>query len=308
MADTTRLTSFPNKVDTFERVSDLSAQQGTFAKSNHYKSLIDSGKYNEAEQYLRDNEDLARCAVNASMHNKHSDALVALEENVLSMDNKIDNGLTSTNNKLDAIQSKFYPNTTETNSVLLNTTVNGNTKSSAKIKGDSYISVGCAQNNMNLSLKYSSLARDFADFYSPSTYVSTYGKYKDGVRNKKLYTQRFIIRINSNSDGTYSEDIDFGDIIQKSDPENIPVEKIDIVDITGYIATSRYRDFPEYCYPLNSAKCRMYWSNGFAAHDSYGSNSNYNPTIHIETDELTSVTSDIKVDMVVKFIFNDPNY
>ncbi|MCI8306721.1 MAG: hypothetical protein HFH14_01605 [Lachnospiraceae bacterium] len=88
MSDTTKLSSFPDRVDTFERVSDLSVQEGTFEKSKIYKGYIDSENYSQAEQYLKDNEDLARCAVNAGMFNKHSDALTALETEFMLLSTK----------------------------------------------------------------------------------------------------------------------------------------------------------------------------------------------------------------------------
>lgn len=95
MADTTSLSSFPNKIDTFERISDLSIQQGTFEKAKTYKNFIDDKNYSGAEQYLKSNPDLARCAVNASLFNKHSDALTALENESLREEILITTGTTT---------------------------------------------------------------------------------------------------------------------------------------------------------------------------------------------------------------------
>lgn len=114
MADTTSLSSFPNNIDTFDRVSDISEQQGTLEKSQKYKKKIDDGKYADAEKYLRDNEDLAQCAINASMFNKHSDAIVALEEKAIvdrqfaeSVSSASANGLIGVNNKIDTVQQNL---------------------------------------------------------------------------------------------------------------------------------------------------------------------------------------------------------
>lgn len=88
MNNTTNLSSFPTSIDTFERMSDISGkpiadgEQSTLEKSKIYKEIIEAGNYEDAEKYLKENEDLAKCAINASMINKHSDAIVAVEENV----------------------------------------------------------------------------------------------------------------------------------------------------------------------------------------------------------------------------------
>lgn len=154
MADTTSLSSFPNNIDTFDRVSDLSVQQGTFAKAKTYKSYIDAENYSQAEQYLKSNPDLAGCAVNAGMYNKHSDAIVALEEKALEDREYTINGLTIMNDRLDTVHSEFSTDSSETNTVLLNTIINSSKKDSRKIKGDSYISVGCNSKN-DLTLSFS---------------------------------------------------------------------------------------------------------------------------------------------------------
>lgn len=81
MANATNLSGFPATIDSFDRVSDLDEE--TLAKSEIYKNLINSGHYEDAEQYLEDNPDLAECAINATMINKHSDAIVAIENETI---------------------------------------------------------------------------------------------------------------------------------------------------------------------------------------------------------------------------------
>lgn len=74
------LSTFPSAIDTFKRYSDLDA--ATLKKAETYKGYIEAGDYTTAEQYLNDedNEDLASCGIGADIINKHSDAIVALEE------------------------------------------------------------------------------------------------------------------------------------------------------------------------------------------------------------------------------------
>ncbi|MDE6635741.1 MAG: hypothetical protein K2K09_03935, partial [Lachnospiraceae bacterium] len=110
---------------------------------------------------MRDNEALARCAVNASMFNKHSDALVALEEKALddrqyaeSIYNYANNGLTGLNDKFDATRVVFSSNASNTNSVCLDTFIGSVLRHSTKIKGNSDILVSCNQDKeLVISLK-----------------------------------------------------------------------------------------------------------------------------------------------------------
>ena len=85
MANTTSLSGFPATIDSFDRVSDLDEE--TLAKSEIYKDLINNGDYDDAEQYLEDNPDLAQCAINAAIINKHSDSIVALENETVKKKN-----------------------------------------------------------------------------------------------------------------------------------------------------------------------------------------------------------------------------
>ena len=162
MNNTINLSSFPTSIDTFERMSDISGkpiadgEQSTLEKSKIYKEIIEAGNYEDAEKYLKENEDLAKCAINASMVNKHSDAIVAIEENVIKNKEtlaQMNEGLTYLNNKTESIHSKLIENNSTSNSVYLNTILNNSIKSSLKIKGDKYVSVSCNQDDLNISLK-----------------------------------------------------------------------------------------------------------------------------------------------------------
>lgn len=81
MADAT-LSTYPTSVDTFGRISDL--DENTLKKSNQYKKLVNAGNYAGAKAYLNDveNADLKQCAINAEIVNKHSDAIVAIENDI----------------------------------------------------------------------------------------------------------------------------------------------------------------------------------------------------------------------------------
>lgn len=81
------LTNFPNSIDTFGRVSDL--DKNIFNKAKEYKKKLDSGDYTGAETYLKANQDLARCGIDATTINRHSDAITALETETLQLKTNI---------------------------------------------------------------------------------------------------------------------------------------------------------------------------------------------------------------------------
>lgn len=76
------LSNYPTSVDTFDRISDL--DENTLKKSNQYKKLVNVGNYAGAKAYLNDveNADLKQCAISAEIVNKHSDAIVAIENDI----------------------------------------------------------------------------------------------------------------------------------------------------------------------------------------------------------------------------------
>ena len=98
------LSTYPTSVDTFNRISDL--DENTLKKSNQYKKLVNAGNYAGAKAYLNDveNADLKQCAISADIVNKHSDAIVAIEndinENVKGDINDINQSVNDIENKL----------------------------------------------------------------------------------------------------------------------------------------------------------------------------------------------------------------
>lgn len=97
MADAS-LSSYPTAVDNFDRISDLD-KDSTMIKAVQYKSYINSGNYTAAENYLKNNPDLKQCAISAEIVNKHSDAIVAIENDI--KDNVKSNINTLTQNQKD---------------------------------------------------------------------------------------------------------------------------------------------------------------------------------------------------------------
>lgn len=80
MADAT-LSTYPATIDSFNRISDLD-KDSTMIKARQYKSYINAGNYTGAENYLKNNPDLKQCAISAEIVNKHSDAIVAIENDI----------------------------------------------------------------------------------------------------------------------------------------------------------------------------------------------------------------------------------
>ena len=80
MADAT-LSTYPTTIDSFNRISDLD-KDSTMIKAMQYKSYINAGNYTAAENYLKNNPDLKQCAISAEIVNKHSDAIVAIENDI----------------------------------------------------------------------------------------------------------------------------------------------------------------------------------------------------------------------------------
>lgn len=80
MANAT-LSNYPTTIDSFDRISDLD-KDSTMIKARQYKSYINAGNYTGAENYLKNNPDLKQCAISAEIVNKHSDAIVAIENDI----------------------------------------------------------------------------------------------------------------------------------------------------------------------------------------------------------------------------------
>lgn len=75
------LSNYPTTIDSFDRISDLD-KDSTMIKARQYKSYINAGNYTGAENYLKNNPDLKQCAISAEIVNKHSDAIVAIENDI----------------------------------------------------------------------------------------------------------------------------------------------------------------------------------------------------------------------------------
>ena len=90
MADAT-LSTYPTTIDSFNRISDLD-KDSTMIKARQYKSYINAGNYIAAENYLKNNPDLKQCAISAEIVNKHSDAIVAIENDI---NNYVKSGISS---------------------------------------------------------------------------------------------------------------------------------------------------------------------------------------------------------------------
>ena len=90
MADAT-LSTYPTTIDSFNRISDLD-KDSTMIKARQYKSYINAGNYTGAENYLKNNPDLKQCSISAEIVNKHSDAIVAIENDI---NNYVKSGISS---------------------------------------------------------------------------------------------------------------------------------------------------------------------------------------------------------------------
>lgn len=64
------------------------------------KSYINSGNYTAAENYLKNNPDLKQCAISAEIVNKHSDAIVAIENDIKDNVKNNINALTQNQNNI----------------------------------------------------------------------------------------------------------------------------------------------------------------------------------------------------------------
>lgn len=303
MADTTSLSSFPNNIDTFDRVSDLSVQQGTFAKAKTYKSYIDAENYSQAEQYLKSNPDLARCAVNAGMYNKHSDAIVALEEKALEDREYTKDGLTTMNDRLDTVHSEFSKpsENTDKNTVLLNTLINGTPKYSSKIKGESDILINCnSDKELVISLKK----------YPVNENVNYYSEAGYNYNGKNVYQINYKPVLNKGWN-----EIEINLISNMSAPPD-DYYNMKIINVSGFINVSKVAQLPspyssqkyapEIGYPLNSSVTDMYWTNGLTIPEGLGI-SKY-PTIYINNNIENidySAERTFSADIIVNFIIDN---
>ena len=308
MADTTSLSSFPTSIDTFERMSDISSkpvaegQQSTLEKSKIYKEMIEGGNYEDAEKYLKENEDLARCGINAIMINKHSDAIVAAEENIIKNKEEL--------SKLNTIHLAFTGDSV-TNSTRLNVVIGNNIDSFANIEVPQNSQL--VTNTTNGKLKFDT-TREFKrsiSSISPSSEIKICGSfngrtlYQMILINKEVPADSLphgvelspkLIKDNINWDNinllssTESERNIFND--------NSFIENFKIIDVSGFLTIpSGIEGVPSENYPLNSSKIDMYWTD-------YNKTSNMYPNIHIQFNEVQSKSGYVTVTILVKFIID----
>lgn len=153
------LSNYPTSVDTFDRISDL--DENTLKKSNQYKKLVNVGNYAGAKAYLNDveNADLKQCAINAEIVNKHSDAIVAIENDIKSnvksdisdIVDKVHDNEQLYNRKISDIENKLgynISNATDGVSLTINKKTPISIKGSGKTKVYDYNNSG---NNITIS-------------------------------------------------------------------------------------------------------------------------------------------------------------
>lgn len=100
MADAT-LSTYPTTIDSFNRISDLD-KDSTMIKARQYKSYINAGNYTGAENYLKNNPDLKQCAISAEIVNKHSDAIVAIENDI---NNNVKSDISDVNDEITNVKN-----------------------------------------------------------------------------------------------------------------------------------------------------------------------------------------------------------
>ena len=147
MADAT-LSNYPTSVDTFNRISDL--DENTLKKSNQYKKLVNVGNYAGAKAYLNDvgNADLKQCAISADIVNKHSDAIVAIENDI---NENVKSNINDINQNINDIESKLgynISNATDGVSLTINKKTPISIKGSGKTKVYGYNNSG---NNITIN-------------------------------------------------------------------------------------------------------------------------------------------------------------
>ena len=140
-------------------------------KAEHYKSLINEGKYDDAATYLNlnENDDLKRCSIGADIINKHSDAIIALEENHSLFEDNLYN-----NSKLSCVNSG--------GSGRINLTINNKNVATMNVNGKNGINAYSYNNGgqLDIELDATKAAKQINKFYETETVIGTY-------MNKTLY-------------------------------------------------------------------------------------------------------------------------
>lgn len=152
MANAT-LSTYPTTVDTFNRISDLD-KDSTMIKARQYKSYINAGNYTGAENYLKNNPDLKQCAISAEIVNKHSDAIVAIENDI---NNNVKSDISDVkikqndiDSKVDSTSSKLGYKVSDGNENQILLAINENT---LNLKSDGRINIK-SSNSDTINFKY----------------------------------------------------------------------------------------------------------------------------------------------------------
>ena len=71
-------TTYPDEIDEIQHVNDIGAD--TYGLANQYKTLVASGKIEEASALLNEHPELSQCSINAEKWNQMADSLMAVEQ------------------------------------------------------------------------------------------------------------------------------------------------------------------------------------------------------------------------------------
>lgn len=71
-------TKYPDEIDEIQHVNDIGAD--TYGLANQYKTLVASGKIEEANTLLNEHPELSQCSINADKWNTMADSLMAVEQ------------------------------------------------------------------------------------------------------------------------------------------------------------------------------------------------------------------------------------
>ena len=71
-------TTYPDEIDEIQHVNDIGAD--TYGLANQYKTLVASGKIEEANTLLNEHPELSKCSINADKWNTMADSLMAVEQ------------------------------------------------------------------------------------------------------------------------------------------------------------------------------------------------------------------------------------
>ena len=158
-------TSFPDDIDTYEKLSDITL--GTLQYALQYSSLYNQGRLSEAYDLLEQYPDLKRCIINADKINKLIDSTKALQTYSLGLHSSLNNTINTvstigtTVNNLSTTVSSLTTNVTNINTTINNisTKVEAIEETGATVTKET-IGLGNVENtsDANKSVKYATNA------------------------------------------------------------------------------------------------------------------------------------------------------